>query len=262
MITQEIIDFANNLADLSEKIAPKYYRQDNGEISKEDDSPVTKADREIEAEIRKEIEKKYPNHGIIGEEYGITNEGADFQWILDPIDGTSSFIIGRPLFGTLIGLSFKGKHILGIMNQPITKERWIGIEGQGAFLNGKKITSRACNTISDAVMAASSSHHFISDKEKNILKTLTSQTKYQRLGGIIYGGDCYSYACLASGFIDIVLDPGLQIYDYAALLPIIEQAGGIVTDWQGNDLNGRSNVQLIACGNKKLHAEIIKIINQ
>jgi inositol-phosphate phosphatase / L-galactose 1-phosphate phosphatase / histidinol-phosphatase len=260
MISKEILDFAHNLADLSSEIAKKYFRLPNEEVAKEDDSPVTKADREIERIIREEIEKKFPTHGIIGEEFGNKNVEADFVWILDPIDGTSSFIIGRPLFGTLIALTYKGKSILGIMNQPITNERWIGIDGEGSWLNGKKIQTRNCTEISDSVMCASSSYHFQNGDEE-ILKRLSGAAKYQRLGGIIYGGDCYSYASLASGFVDIVLDPGLKVYDYAALLPIIEMAGGIVTDWQGNDLKLKSNVKLVACANKKLHEKVLKILN-
>ncbi len=261
MITQEIIDFANQLADIGTKITKKYYRTDNGEIAKEDDSPVTKADRGIEEAIRKEIEAKFPDHGIIGEEYGIKEAKSDYTWILDPIDGTSSFIIGRPLFGNLIGLTYKNKPALGIMNQPITSERWIGIDGQGSWLNDKKIeTRKKCTEISDAVMCASSSHHFHGE-DKETLEKICALTKYQRLGGIIYGGDCYSYASLATGFVDIVIDPGLQVYDYAALLPIIRMAGGVVSDWQGNDLNLKSDVKLVACANKELHEKVIKVLN-
>lgn len=260
MISQEIIDFANHLADLSTDIAKKYFRLDNGEIAKEDDSPVTIADREIERIIRAEIEKKFPTHGIIGEEFGIKEAKSDFVWILDPIDGTSSFIIGRALFGTLIALTHKGKAVLGIMNQPITNERWIGVEGQGSWLNGKKNKTRNCSEIANAVMCASSSFHF-QDGDEEILKKISKLTKYQKIGGIIYGGDCYSYASLASGFVDIVLDPGLKVYDYAALIPIIEMAGGVVTDWQGNDLELKSNVRLVASGNKELHGKIIAVLN-
>jgi len=260
MLSQEIIKFSHYLADISESIAQKYYRLDNGEIAKDDDSPVTKADREIEKIIHQEIEKKFPTHGIIGEEFGDVRTDADFVWILDPIDGTSSFIVGRPTFGTLIALTHKGKSILGIMNQPITKERWIGIEGDGSYFNGKKISTRNCLEVSDAVMCSSSSFHF-KGQDELVLKKLSAKTKYQKIGGIIYGGDCYSYACLASGFVDIVIDPGLKVYDYAALQPIIENAGGIVSDWQGNDLALKSNVRLIASANRKLHDKALEIIN-
>lgn len=260
MLTSEIIDFANHLAEISKPIAKKYFRLPNGEIAKEDDSPVTIADREIEKIIRAEIEKKFPTHGIIGEEFGDIRTDADFVWILDPIDGTSSFIIGRPIFGTLIALTHKKKSVLGIMNQPITNERWVGVEGQGSWFNGQKIQTRNCTEISDAVMASSSSFYFQNGDEE-ILKRISTSTKYQKIGGIIYGGDCYSYASLASGFVDVVLDPGLKVYDYAALIPIIKMAGGVVTDWDGNDLGLKSNVKLIASANKTLHEKMLALIN-
>lgn len=260
MITPEIVNFANHLADISTAIAKKYFRTSNGEIAKDDDSPVTKADREIEAIIRAEIEKKFPAHGIIGEEFGDQNLDADFIWVLDPIDGTSSFIIGRPIFGTLISLTYKGKPLLGIMNQPIINERWLGVVGQGSWFNGEKIHTRNCRDLADAVMCSSSSFYF-QDGDVEVLKRISAATKYQKIGGIIYGGDCYSYASLASGFVDIALDPGLKIYDYAALIPIIEMAGGVVTDWQGNDLQLRSNVKLLASANAELHEKMLKLIN-
>jgi len=260
MITKEIADFANYLADISTEIAKKYFRLPNGEIAKEDDSPVTKADREIEQVIREEITKKFSTHGIIGEEFGNHNENADYKWILDPIDGTSSFIIGRPIFGTLIALAYKNKPILGIMNQPITGERWLGINGEGSWFQGQKIQTRNCRDLSDAVFCSSSPFYF-KDKDELLLKKLSSLTKYQKIGGIIYGGDCYSYASLASGFVDIVIDPGLKVYDYAALLPIIEMAGGVVSDWQGNDLELKSDVRLVACANEELHKKVLEVLN-
>ncbi len=261
MITPEIVNFANHLANISEAIAKKYFRIQNGEVAKEDDSPVTIADREIERIIREEIEKKYPSHGIIGEEFPDKNIDADFIWILDPIDGTSSFIIGRPIFGTLIALTHKGKPILGIMNQPISSERWLGVSGQGSWFNGNKIQTRNCTEISNAVMCSSSSFYFQNEDEE-ILKRISAATKYQKIGGIIYGGDCYSYASLASGFVDIVLDPGLKVYDYAALVPIIEMAGGVVSDWNGDDLELKSGVKLLASANRELHQKMLELINE
>ena len=259
MLDKKLIDFANHLADISESIAVKYFRMANGEISKDDHSPVTKADQEIEKIIRDAIEKKFPKHGIIGEEYGDKNVDAEYVWILDPIDGTSSFIIGRPIFGTLISLTHKGKAVLGIMNQPITKERWLGVAGLGSWFNGKEIKTRNCTELADAVMCSSSSHYF-QEKDVEVLKKITSLTKYQKLGGIIYGGDCYSYASLASGFVDIVIDPGLKVYDYAALVPIIEMAGGVVTDWKGRDLKLKSNIHLVACATPELHRQVLEIL--
>lgn len=269
MITKEINDFANYLADISTDIAKKYFRLPNGEVAKEDDSPVTKADREIEKIIREEIAKKFPEHGVIGEEFPNHNETADYKWILDPIDGTSSFIIGRPIFGTLIALTYKNKPLLGIMNQPITGERWLGLDGQGSFRGSwfrspdfqtQEIKTRNCRDLSDAIFCSSSPFYFKGEDEL-LLKKISSLTKYQKIGGIIYGGDCYSYASLASGFVDIVIDPGLKVYDYAALLPIITMAGGVVSDWEGNDLELKSNVKLVACANEELHGKVLELLN-
>ncbi len=291
MLDQKIIDFAHHLADLSAEITKKYFRLPNGESTKEDDSPVTKADREIEEVLRREIVKNFPTHGIIGEEFGNHNEEAEHVWILDPIDGTSSFIIGRPIFGTLIALAFRGKSILGLMNQPITGERWVGIDkspfskkiidlsigvprnagrdscreknknfDSGSWLNGQKIATRKnCRELADAVMCSSSSFYFQNGDEK-ILQKISSLTKYQKLGGIIYGGDCYSYASLASGLVDIVIDPGLKIYDFAALIPIIEMAGGVVSDWEGKDLQLKSGVKMLASANETLHKKALEAI--
>jgi len=231
----------------------------NGEIIKDDKSPVTLADREIEEVLRAEILAKFPDHGIIGEEYGAQNSTSDYQWIIDPIDGTSSFIIGRPTFGTLIALAYKGKPVLGIINQPISGERWIGIDGLGAWLNGTAIKSRKCVNVADAIISSTSQFFF----EKNDLvkfQNLSAKAKYQRFGGVVYGADCYGYALLASGFIDIIIEPGLQVYDYAALVPIIKMAGGFIGDWQGNELGLESNVKIIACGSEELYWEVVELM--
>ena len=139
MVNQEIVNFANYLADVSGKIIRKYFRQELDEVNKQDQTSVTKADKEVEMALAEEITKKFPDHGIVGEEFGILNNNADYKWIIDPIDGTISFVMGRPIFGTLIALSYKNKPILGIINQPITKERWMGFEGSKATLNNKII---------------------------------------------------------------------------------------------------------------------------
>lgn len=260
MISQDILNFVNRLADISSPIAHKYFRVPNGEIAKEDDSPVTKADREIEVAIREEIMKNFPTHGIIGEEYGNYQEDADFKWVIDPIDGTSSFIIGRPLFGTLIALTFKGRVILGLMNQPIIGERWIGIEGGESTLNGRKIQTRKCKKLSDAVLGACSPFFFQGDDSK-IFEKVSSQAKYQNFGGVVYGGDCYLYAMIATGCLDLIIDPGLKVYDYAALIPIVESAGGVVTDWEGKKLDKlESGIKIIAAATSELHIEVLSLI--
>lgn len=260
MINQELINFTYQLAEIASITSKKYFRLPNDEATKADNSPVTIADQEIERLIRQEIIKHFPDHGIIGEEYDNINIDADYVWIIDPIDGTSSFITGKPIFGNLIALTFKKIPIIGIVNQPITGERWVGIKNSGAWLNDKKIKTRNCTQISEAVFCSSSSYFFKAESEK-VLKKISALTKYQKIGGVIYGGDCYSYACLASGFVDLIIDPQMNVFDYAALIPIIEMAGGIITDWQGNDLNLRSNVGVLACANIELHQAILKVIN-
>lgn len=280
MTNNEFVNFINFLADESAIIAKKYFRQPNKEKEKLDKSPVTLADQEIEALIRYNIKKKYPDHGIIGEEYDDINPDAKYKWIIDPIDGTSSFIIGRPIFGTLIALTHNNKPIIGILDQPISNERWIGISNIGSYFidtkltktsnyynlitsnNSQKITTRNINSINDSVMCSSSPFYFKDQNDQKILQHLTSLTKYQKIGGIIYGGDCYSFVCLAMGFVDIIIEPGLQNYDYAATQIIIEMAGGVVSDWQGKDLNLKSDARLLACSNPELHQLVLNEINK
>jgi len=256
---QEFVDFANRLADIATAISKKYYRVDNQEVAKDDDSPVTIADKEIELKIRQAIQQQLPNHGIIGEEYGNHQEDADFVWIIDPIDGTSSFIVGRPIFGNLIALTHHQKVILGIINQPINQERWLGVDGSGSWFNGQKIQTRNCQKISQAVLS-SSSPFFFKAQNKVIFEKISELTKYQKIGGVVYGGDCYAYGCLASGFVDLIIEPELKVYDFASHIPIIENAGGIITDWDGNQLKLQSNTKLIASATPQLHNEVLKFI--
>lgn len=267
IITQEIIDFANQLADISSKIIKKYFRchpSQVGQVLKSDDSPVTIADKEVERAIRDAIGKKFPTHGIIGEEEDDINQDSDYQWIIDPIDGTSSFIIGRPTFGTLIALAYKNKAIFGIMNQPITEERWVGVNQPGfmqtSWLNGRKIATSAKDHLSEANLCTTSPF-FFKGQDQKLFNQLAKVTKYQQYGGVVYGGDCYSYVLLATGFVDIVLDPGLKIYDYAALIPIIEMAGGVVSDWNGDKVRLESNFKMLACANKKIHQQALNYLN-
>ncbi|MFT6332327.1 MAG: histidinol phosphatase-like enzyme (inositol monophosphatase family) [Lentimonas sp.] len=260
MIKQEFVEFANYLADISENVATKYFRHEFFETSKEDQSPVTLADKETEEVIRNAIKNKFPDHGIIGEEFAAINEGAKYQWVIDPIDGTISFVIGRPIFGNLIALCEDGEPILGVINQPIAKERWVGIKDGDAFFNGKKIQTRKCQNLSDAVLC-STSPFFFQGKDLEMLNKISSQTKYQSQGGIIYGGDCYLFGLLAMGQIDVIIEQGLNSFDFAALATVVESAGGIITDWKGNSLNINSDGKILACGDKNLHKELLKMLN-
>ncbi len=258
MINQELIDFSNHLADLSCNIAQKYFRKNISEQNKDDNSPVTIADQEIESVIRQEITKKYPDHGIIGEEYKNINLDSDFKWVIDPIDGTSSFIIGKPVFGTLISLAYKNEPVIGIINQPINNERWLGVKGGGSLLNGKKLSTRKSETISNSVFCTTSPVYF-KGLELEFFNKVASQTKYQKSKGVFYGGDCYLYGLMALGLVDIIIETGLNNYDYCALVPIIEEAGGIITDWSGNKVDINSNGKILACGDKRVHDEILRI---
>ncbi len=296
MLDQEIINFANHLADLSGEVIRKYFRQDFGEIKKNDQSPVTIADKEAEEVMRNAIIKQFPNHGIVGEEFGNINPDAKYQWVLDPIDGTVSFVIGRPIFGTLIALCFEGKPILGIINQPINNERWVGspylggtslrqqtmgaessplFRGESGWasdsenrargvnkstLNNQKIQTRKCANLNEAILCTTSPF-FFQGKDLEMLNKISSQTKYQSQGGTIYGGDCYLYGLLAMGQIDIVIERGLKNFDFMALAPIIKAAGGVITDWRGNELNLHSDGTILACGDKVLHQKILGMIN-
>jgi len=295
MLDQKIIDFANHLADISGEVIKKYFRQDFGEIKKDDQSPVTLADKGAELVMREAIAKQFPDHGIVGEEFGNVNQNAKYQWVLDPIDGTVSFVMGRPIFGTLIALCFDGKPILGIINQPISGERWVGCspylggtsrcdsttmgvqsspclggtsrcdsttmgvdntEYSLSTFNGKKIQTRNCQNLSEAVLCTTSPFFFQGD-DLVMLNKIASQTKYQSHGGIIYGGDCYLFGLLAMGQIDIVIERGLKNFDFMALVPVVKSAGGVITNWQGEELNINSDGKILACGDANLHKKIL-----
>lgn len=261
MINQELIDFANHLADLSSAIARKYFRQKIGEENKPDNSPVTFADKEIEKTMRHEIASRYPTHGVIGEEFENVNINADYKWVIDPIDGTSSFVIGKPIFGVLISLTYKSQPILGIINQPISNERWLGVRGKGSFFNNQKIETRTIGSISNSILCTTSPF-FFKDQNLQFFNAVSALTKYQKYGGVFYGGDCYLFGLMALGYIDIIIETGLKSYDFCALVPIVEEAGGIITDWSGRKLDINSNGQILACGDKKVHAEILKIAHK
>ena len=191
--------------------------------------------------MRAILEAEHPDDGIIGEEYGTHNEGAGRQWVLDPIDGTVSFMSGRPIFGTLIALMQDGWPVLGIIDQPIAGERWVGQIGKGTTFNGTPVSTAACSALAQAKLATSSPHYFDAEGADAYMKVASAVGGDARQGMIVYGGDCYNYGLLASGHLDIVCEAGLKIYDYAALVPVVEGAGGTMSDWQGNPLDAGSD---------------------
>lgn len=252
---KEYTKFAHKLADKSGKTLKKYYRNLPGVSDKKDKTPVTVADIEVEQALRGMIEKKYPLHGIMGEEQGATNASADYCWLLDPIDGTKSFMIGRPLFGTLISLCYKNEPILGIINQPITKDRWVGVKDKKTKRNKKKLNTSQINVLKDATLCSTGPNYFTA-KELTKFNTVAKKTKYT-----IYGGDCYNYGLLALGTVDLVIEAGMKPHDYCALIPIIEGAGGVITDWNGQPVTTQSNGTLLAAANKELHSQALSVLN-
>jgi inositol-phosphate phosphatase/L-galactose 1-phosphate phosphatase/histidinol-phosphatase len=221
---------AEQLADAAGAAVRPYFRTPLAVDDKPDASPVTAADRAAEAAMRALIERHFPEHGILGEEFGALRPEAEFVWVLDPIDGTKSFISGVPLFGTLIALAERGRPILGIIDQPIARERWIGARGRPTTLNGAAIRTRPCPALATATLFATSPDMF-ADADASAFARLKAAVKLVR-----FGADCYAYGLLAAGFIDLVAEACLKPYDFCPMVPIVEGAGGIVTDWRGAPL--------------------------
>lgn len=218
--------------------------------------PVTAGDRAAEQAIRTLIEAELPDHGIVGEELGSIRTDAEFVWVIDPIDGTRSFITGLPVWGTLIGLMQGGRPILGMMAQPFTGERFAG-DTKRAWYSGpdgkRSMATRACADIAAASLFTTTPAMF----------TGADRTAYDRVEAAVrlarYGCDCYAYCMVASGNADVVVEAGLQPYDIVALIPILEGAGGRLTDWQGGPAAGGGRV--VASGDARLHERVLEILN-
>jgi len=258
----ELEPFLHQLCDAAAVETMKMFRQPMDVVNKDEikgDSsfdPVTLADKAAEKAIRDLINKHYPGHGIFGEEYGEENTDAQFCWIIDPIDGTRSYISGLPLWGTLIGLYENGVPIAGIMHQPFTGERYLSDGTQSKLVHldqSKNIYSRKTKSISDCLMLSTSPKLFEGDELESFLR-VENACRLSR-----YGTDCYAYVMVASGQVDLVVESKLFIYDIAALIPIIENAGGKITDWQGN--SAAQGGQILASGNIDIHQQAIDLLN-
>jgi myo-inositol-1(or 4)-monophosphatase len=218
--------------------------------------PVTAADRAAEDAMRTLIRKNFPDHGIIGEEYGEERSGADYVWVLDPIDGTKSFITGMPAWGTLIGLMRFGEPVFGLMHQPFTRERFSG-DGGAAHYRGpagnRDLHVRACATLSDALLATTSP----------LLMSAADRAAFVRVENVVklsrYGGDCYAYCMLAAGQIDLIIETEIKSHDIVALIPIIQGAGGVITTWD----NGppQKGGRIVVAGDKRVHQAAMKVLN-
>nr|UAD82033.1 myo-inositol-phosphate phosphatase 2 [Pseudococcomyxa simplex] len=254
----DLIDLAHRLADAAAEVTTKYFRSPLVVESKSDASPVTEADRQAEEAMRGVLREHAPTHAIFGEEGGMhagepEQDGSDsgYLWVLDPIDGTKSFITGKPVFGTLIALLRDGVPVLGVLDQPITKERWVGAAGQQTTLNGEPVRTRACKDISGAYLYATTPHMFSG----------ATETAFNRVRDNVriplYGCDCYAYGLLAAGFCDLVVEADMKPYDFLALVPIVEGAGGVMTDWKGQHLRWAVTPSLAYAVGASLPGEVI-----
>lgn len=256
MISNTDIALANRLADAARQAIIPHFRSDMDADRKADASPVTIADREAEQAMRKILTAEVPQDGVIGEEFGISEGKSGRQWVLDPIDGTTGFLAGRPIFGTLIALLVEGFPVLGIIDQPILGERWIGITGRPTTFNGKPTRTRLCRELSAATLATTGPHYFDEHDGEHFMG-LAAKTDHRRM---VMGGDCYNYAMLALGCIDVVCEAGLKLHDFAALVPIVEGAGGTMCDWNGEPLHAGSDGHVLALGDPARMEDVIEAL--
>jgi inositol-phosphate phosphatase/L-galactose 1-phosphate phosphatase/histidinol-phosphatase len=236
-----------------------HFRQNVAIHDKADETPVTIADREAEAAMRAILTEACPDHGVIGEEYGTEREDAEYVWILDPIDGTKSFVTGSPLFGTLIALMRSGEPMLGVINMPMLGERWTGVAGEGVVFQARRDASaalcRECPSLDEAYLRTTSPEMFETEGLTAQWDRLRKAVKQP-----VYGGDCYNYGLLASGHIDLVVEANLQTYDYMALIPIVEGAGGVASDWRGRPLTVASDGRVVMAGDARVHAQALALL--
>jgi len=246
--------FALSLADAAGDVIRPYFREPLAIRDKADLTPVTAADRVAEETMRALIEERFPEHGILGEEFGRVREDAEFVWSLDPIDGTKSFISGVPLFGTLIALTRGGRSILGVIDQPILRERWVGAVGRPTTLNGAAIRCRACPVLAAATLFATTPDMFKGEDAASFAR-VSDKVKLTR-----FGADCYAYGLVATGFVDLVLEASLEPYDFCAMVPIVEGAGGVATDWRGANLDLASDGRILVAGDRRAHEAVLALL--
>jgi histidinol phosphatase-like enzyme (inositol monophosphatase family) len=238
------IALAHRLADAARAEIRPLFRSGLSSQAKADASPVTLADRNAEEAMRRILTAEVPQDGVHGEEFGVAEGRSGRQWVLDPVDGTTAFLAGRPIFGTLIALLVEGFPVLGVIDQPILGERWLGAAGRPTSFNGSVTRTRACPVLAQASLATTGPQ-YLSDEEGHVFMSLAGKTDHKRM---VMGGDCYNYAMLASGHLDLVCEAGLKLHDFAALVPVVEGAGGTMCDWNGEPLHAGSDGRVLALG--------------
>jgi histidinol phosphatase-like enzyme (inositol monophosphatase family) len=255
------IAFAHRLADASGAAIRPYFRR-RIEVAHKPGThafdPVTEADRGAERAIRELIERERPHDAILGEEFGEKPGTSGWRWVLDPVDGTRCFITGRHEWGSLIALEQAGTPVLGILDQPVLGERYVGVNGKAALHQGGQITPlkvRECADLGDAVLCATDPSAYMSEPQQAAFNRVKARARLTR-----YHGDCYLFAMLAMGFVDIVIEAGLKPWDIAALIPLVEGAGGIVTAWDGTDC--RDGATILATGDRRVHEQAMALLEK
>ncbi len=256
-MTPADIMLANRLADAAGAVIRPFFRADFAHEAKSDSSPVTEADRAGEAAIRAILDAECPHDAVIGEEYGEKSGTSGRSWVIDPIDGTVSFMAGRPIFGALIALLEDGWPVLGVIDQCVSGERWLGAAGRETTLNGTPIRVRSCRSLADATLASTGPQYF-DDHNAEHFMALAAKTAHKRM---IWGGDCYNYGLLATGQIDLVVEAGLKLHDFAALVPVVEGSGGIMCDWAGEPLHAASDGHVIALGDPARLYDVLEALD-
>ena len=247
-------NFINELADQSGKYIAESFDKDNAVDLKADKSPVTEIDRNTELMLRESIKRKFPSHGIIGEEFGRENDSAEFVWVIDPIDGTKSFITGVPLFGTIVALLKNGEPILGLIDQPILRQRCIGNNFK-CWFNGKETRACAHNTIDGATILTSDNRHAENDYNAENFRELVKKAAIFRSWG-----DCFGYMLIARRLAHLMLDARLEVWDLMPLLPILKGCGATFSDWHGGTNYGKKGL-VVGC-TKELHEYAVKFLNK
>ena len=239
------------LAEAAGAICRQHFRTGLDVLDKSDDSPVTIADRDAESALRRLIGQHFPDHGIIGEEHGTDRADAEFVWTIDPIDGTGQFISGVPLFGTLVALVHQGRPVLGLIDQPVLRETWLGVAGRPTTLNGRPIRTRACPSLAQATVFATTPDMFDGENAAAFGRVRTAAKRVR------FGIDCYAYGLVALGSIDAGVEAKLKPWDYCALAPVIEGAGGVMTGWRGEAITPALDGRVVAAGDARLHEAIL-----
>lgn len=251
---EAFVTLAEAAAAASGAVLRRYFRTRLAVDDKSDATPVTRADREAEEAMRAVISAAAPDHGILGEEYGATDASSPYVWVLDPLDGTRAYVAGKPMWGTLIALVRDGTPLIGLIDQPVSGERWVGVSGRESRFNGAPAAVSGTRDLARATLNTTSPHLFDG----------ADRDAFERLAGRVretqYGGDCYAYGLLAAGFLDLVVEAGLKPYDFCALVPVVVGAGGRMTDWQGHDLTLASDGRVIAAASDALHQAALAVL--